>query len=150
MRVHEIFEHQMDNVNGWGASTDKNVDHFRVSMRPYTFLKLAAPLEERVSVDSIIKHVQAGGHLAAPYLIIDIPDEWVNGDLSRPAKVTGHDGRNRMVALQQLEGTLHQEVHIFPRGYSNNHMTSDWVAKLNGQLFPERGDEPVTGLFWRS
>lgn len=152
MKAHEIFEHQMDNVNGWGAvPNNNNVDYLglRVSMKPHTFLELAAPLEEHTSVNSMIMHIEQGGHLAAPFLIIDIPEEWNEGDLSRPARITGHEGRNRMVALQQLEGNLHQEVHIFPRGYRNRHMTPDWIAKLNSQLFPERRDAPIQGPFWR-
>lgn len=153
MRVHEIFEHQMDNVNGWGAVSDnRNVDYLglRVSMRPSTFLKLAAPLGEPISVKSMIKHVEDGGHLASPFLLITIPPEWEEGDLSRPARVTGHEGRNRMVALANLEGSQHQEVHIFPTGgFRNRHLTPDWVSRLNSQLFPEREDNPINGPFWR-
>jgi len=142
----------MDNENGWGAVADnRNVDYkgLRVRMKPYTFLKLAAPLGEQISVKSMIQHVQEGGHLAAPFLLVTIPDEWEEGDLSRPARITGHEGRNRMVALQQLEGTQHQEVHIFPTGgLRNHHLTPDWVARLNEYLFPEREDDPIKGPFW--
>lgn len=152
MRAHEIFEHQMDNTNGWGAVSDnRNVDYLglRVRMIPSTFLKLAAPLGEQVSVKSMIKHVEEGGHLAAPFLLVTIPKEWEEGDPSRPARITGHEGRNRMIALQHLEPDEYQEVHIFPTGgLRNRHLTPDWIASLNRKLFPEREADPIKGPFW--
>jgi hypothetical protein len=153
MRAHEFLtEHQMDNVNGWGATPiNQNVDYMglRVRMSPEVFLKLAARLTEPTSSKAILQHLEQGGKLAAPFLLIDIPEEWEDGDLSRPASVSGHEGRNRMIALQDFEGTQAQEVHIFPRQYRNRHMTPKWIEKLNSQLYPERSAEPISGPFWR-
>lgn len=147
-----LKEHQMDNTDGWGSTPiNGNVDYMglRVMMRPSTFLKLALPLKEPKSSADIIKHIEQGGHIASPFLMIDIPDEWDNGDFSTPARVTGHEGRNRMKALQELEGTQHQEVHIFPRGLRNRHMTPEFLKNLNKWLIPERQEQPLSGPFWR-
>ena len=147
-----LKEHQMDNTDGWGSTPiNGNVDYMglRVMMRPSTFLKLALPLKEPKSSADIIKHIEQGGHIASPFLMIDIPDEWDNGDFSTPARVTGHEGRNRMKALQELEGTQHQEVHIFPRGLRNRHMTPEFLKNLNKWLMPERQEHPISGPFWR-
>ena len=92
---------------------------------------------------------KAGNEETIDILMIDIPDEWDNGDFSTPARVTGHEGRNRMKALQELEGTQHQEVHIFPRGLRNRHMTPEFLKNLNKWLMPERQEHPISGPFWR-
>lgn len=147
-----LKEHQMDNAEGWGETpNNRNVDYmgFRVMMRPSTFLKLALELKEPTSVNSIMSHIEQGGHIASPFLIIDIPAEWDDGDFSNPARVTGHEGRNRTKALQELEGTQHQEVHIFPRGLRNRHMTPEFLKNLNKWLIPERQEQPLSGPFWR-
>ena len=147
-----LKEHEMDNAAGWGATpNNRNVDYMglRVMMQPSTFLKLALPLKEPKSSADIIKHIEQGGHIASPFLMINIPDEWDDGDFSTPARVTGHEGRNRMKALQELEGTQHQEVHIFPIGLRNRHMTPEFLKNLNKWLIPERQEQPISGPFWR-
>ena len=53
-----------------------------------------------------------------------------------------------MKALQELEGTQHQEVHIFPRGLRNRHMTPEFLKNLNKWLIPERQEQPISGPFW--
>jgi hypothetical protein len=141
----------MDNEHGWGETpNNRNVDYMglRVRMCPSVFLMLSAPLTEPSSAKSILQHLEQGGKPAAPFLLIDIPPEWDDGDLSQPARVSGHEGRNRMIALQEFEGNQSQEVHIFPRGLRNRHMTPEWINRLNNSLIPERRDEPVDGPFW--
>ena len=146
-----LKEHEMDNAAGWGATpNNRNVDYMglRVMMQPSIFLKLAAELKEPTSAKGIMSHLEQGGHIASPFLMINIPDEWDDGDFSTPARVTGHEGRNRMKALQELEGTQHQEVHIFPRGLRNRHMTPEFLKNLNKWLIPERQEQPISGPFW--
>ena len=146
-----LNEHDMDNTDGWGATPiNGNVDYMglRVMMRPSTFLKLALPLKEPKSSADIIKHIEQGGHIASPFLILEIPAEWDDGDFSKPARITGHEGRNRMIALQELEENQPQEVHIFPQGLRNKHMTPEFIKNMNNQLIPERQEQPISGPFW--
>ncbi len=114
-----LTEYKVDNKNGLGSVPyNQDVDYFgmKVMMKPSTFLQLALPLNKPISVDHIAKHLKDGGSLGAPFLDVSIPPEWEEGDISSPAKVTGHEGRNRMLAIQQVEGDDPVEVHIFPKG----------------------------------
>jgi len=120
----------------------------RVMMLPSIFLKLALFLKEPKSAANITKYIEQGGHIASPFLILEIPEEWDEGDFSKPARVKGHEGRNRMIALQELEENQPQEVHIFPQGLRNRHMTPEFIKNMNNQLIPERQEQPISGPFW--
>ena len=145
-----LKEYKVDNVNGWGQTPiNQNVDYqgLRVMMRPSTFLELAAPLKEpkKQTIDDIVQHLNAGGALGSPFLLIKIPAEWDDGDFSAYAKVSGHEGRNRMIAIQQVEGDDPVEVHLFPVGYRNRHMTPEFVKNLNKGLTKQLGHAIVRG-----
>ena len=120
MRANEFTtEYKVDNREGLGAvPNNQDVDYFglRVMMKPSTFLKLALPLDSPVSVDHIVQHLKNGGSLGAPFLNVSIPEEWEDSDISKPAIVSGHEGRNRMLAIQKVEGDNPVEVHLFFRG----------------------------------
>jgi len=150
MKPSEIVdEYKVDNKEGWGAVPyNQDVDYFglRVLMKPSTFLKLELPLNAPVSVNKIIKHLEGGGSLGAPFLDISIPMNWDNGDFSEPAKVKGHEGRNRMMAIQHVDGDKPVEVHIFPKGgYRNRDMTPDFVKNLNKHLTNQAGTDIIKG-----
>lgn len=120
----KISEYKADNdINGKGLGTtgyNANVDYrgLRVLMKPSTFLSLAAHLPSPTSVDYIVQHMKNGGALGSPFLIVDIPEKYFDGDFTdlTYAKVVGHEGRNRMLAIQKLEGDDPVEVHIFGYG----------------------------------
>lgn len=125
MRAKEfIDEYKADNdINGKGLGTtgyNANVNYrgLRVLMKPSVFLSLAAHLAEPTSVDYIVQHMKNGGALGSPFLIVDIPEKYFEGDFTGLsfAKVVGHEGRNRMLAIQKLEGDDPVEVHIFGYG----------------------------------
>lgn len=125
MRAKEfIDEYKADNdMNGKGLGAtgyNANVDYrgLRVLMKPSTFLSLAAHLPSPTSVDYIVQHMKNGGALGSPFLIVDIPEKYFEGDFTdlNYAKVVGHEGRNRMLAIQKLEGDDPVEVHIFGYG----------------------------------
>ena len=102
-----IDEYKVDNKSGLGSVPyNQDVDYFgmKVMMKPSTFLKLALPLNKPISVDHIAQHIKNGGSLGAPFLDVSIPPKWEEGDMSEPARVSGHEGRNRMLAIQQVEG----------------------------------------------
>jgi len=103
MRLRELLsEVKIDNKQGAGAVPyNQEIDYFglRTAMRPSTFLRLAAPLGQEHSAE-LEKYIADGGAIGAPFLEIKIPMEWDDGDFSKPAQVAGHEGRNRMTAVQ--------------------------------------------------
>ena len=147
-REPNIKEYKVDNDRGLGAtSSNSNIDYrgLRVLMRPSDFLKLARPLTEPTSVDYITQHLKNDGALGSPFLVVDIPEEWENGNLRSFAKVVGHEGRNRMVAVQKLEGDAPVEVHIIPNGEMRaRHLTQDMVKQLQLGMWNETKTDIVS------
>jgi hypothetical protein len=149
MKPHEfIDEYKVDNKDGLGAVPyNQDIDYFglRVMMKPSTFLKLALPLDKPTSVDHIVKHLQDGGSLGAPFIDIKIPEEWDDNNFDSYAKVTGHEGRNRMMAIQKVEGDDPVEVHLFPKHYRNRDMTPEFIKNLNKGLTNQQGSVIIRG-----
>ena len=137
----------IDNNAGAGAvPNNSNVDYMglRVAMRPSTFLQLAAPLSTEPD-PGLLKYIANGGAIGAPFLQVSIPEAWDTGDFSEPAQVDNHEGRNRMHAIQKLEGDDPVEVHIFPRYYRARDMTPEFVKNLNSHLQVERSQRIKQG-----
>lgn len=149
MRAKEfVNEYKADNdINGKGLGTtgyNANVDYrgLRVLMKPSVFLSLAAHLPSPISVDYIVQHMENGGALGSPFLIIDIPEKYFEGDFTglNYAQVVGHEGRNRMLAIQKLEGDDPVEVHIFGAGEVRaRHFTQDMIEQLQVALRNQDG-----------
>jgi hypothetical protein len=149
MRAKEfIDEYKADNdINGKGLGTtgyNSNVDYrgLRVLMKPSVFLSLAAHLSEPSSVDYIVQHMKDGGALGSPFLIVDIPEKYFEGDFTglNFAKVVGHEGRNRMLAIQKLEGDEPCEVHIFGYGELRaRHFTPEIIEQLETAMRNQDG-----------
>lgn len=158
MRAHEfISEVNVDNRRGWGATPDNaNVDYkgLAVMMKPSMFLALALPLTRDNDVDDIARHISQGGSIGAPFLEIAVPDEWrETGDFSMPARVYGHDGRHRMLAIMDTEGNAPVEVHLFLNSrrheWRNRHITPEVIQALNSQIIPQgRGNLVKQGPFF--
>jgi putative chitinase len=149
MRLRELLsEVKIDNKQGAGAVPfNQEIDYFglRTTMRPSTFLRLAAPLGQEHSAE-LEKYIADGGAIGAPFLEIKIPQEWDDGDFSKPAQVMGHEGRNRMTAIRKLEGDAPVEVHIFPKGgYRARDITPDFKAALTKSLYAEKSTNLVSG-----
>jgi hypothetical protein len=128
--------------------TPNNVDidylGVRVEMTPSMFLALASPLNgEGKSTDFFKGVLQSGGYIAAPTLYILVPDAWRNGDLSEEAKVSGHEGRNRMTAILNVEGNVPVEVHILLKSrnaeWRNRHITPEIMDRLSEDIINEVG-----------
>ena len=77
--------------------------------------------------------------MGAPFLTLDIPEDWREGQFSEYAQVRGHEGRNRMIAIQKVEGDDPVEVHIFPRGLRARHLTPEIVEQLQVAMIAEAG-----------
>lgn len=144
MRISEFLKEAELDPKGWGETPfGTDIDYFglRVQMRPSTFLKLALPLGSAETNPEIEKHMRAGGKIAFPMLDVDIPDSWSEGDFRNPAKVVGHEGRNRMSTWIKLKGDDPIQVNIKPRGwYRRSHLTSEIIEALSKGLVGQRGN----------
>jgi hypothetical protein len=154
----------IDNEHGIGQiSNNEDIDYFglRVLMKPSTFHKLTLelPRDEAPSVDwmkgreaRFSSEVAEEGPrgFASPMLTVEVPDEWGSSgwesrDLSRPARVTGHEGRNRMYASKEIYGDVDPvETYIVFRrasgrgGLRNYDMGPKWVERLDAGMVSER------------
>lgn len=149
-----LQEANIDNRQGLGNVPDnQNVDYLglRVQMKPSVFLRLAATLyrEQAASTDYIKQHVQKGGAIASPWLVIDIPQAWEQGDFQQAVQVSGHEGRNRMWAVLETDGDEPIECHLFfSHGLRNRHILPSWIAQLNQRMIPERSNKAISGPFF--
>ena len=136
---------------GWGGTPQgTDVDYFgmRVQMRPSMFLKLAAPLTSAGENPSVAQHMEKGGKIAYPFLDIQEPPEWEDGNFKQDAKVKTHEGRNRMKKWIQLHGDEPIQVNIFFRGANRRRfITPEMIKKLSQGLFSETGSYIVGPIF---
>lgn len=151
MRANEFTNEAVLDPSGWGQTPyGTDIDYFglRVKMHPSTFLRLALPLGSAETNPEVTKHMKAGGKIAYPMLDVEIPKGWEEGDFSKPAKVVGHEGRNRMQNWIELKGDDPVQVNIKPRGwYRRSHLTSDHIKALSNSLVGERGNLVKGPLF---
>lgn len=152
MKYQDLLEQTsiIDNKDGWGSVPyNQNIDYMglRVKMKPSIFLKLAAPLLEPTSSKKIKDHLENGGKIGSPFLTIHVPYEWENNDFSEIAKVRNHEGRNRMIAINELYGDIPIEVHLFFSGAinRNRHLNSQIIKNLNKHLVSEEYGNIING-----
>ncbi len=142
--IETLDEVRIDNKNGWGnVPFNQNVDYMglRVHMKPSMFLELAHEIKEPLSAGDIEAHIRSGGAIGAPFLMVNIPEEWFDSDMIKPAWVRGHEGRNRMIAIRRTEGDLPVETHLFfSGGVRNRDLTPEIIDRLNRDIVSERGD----------
>lgn len=145
----QVLEYKVDNVEGLGSVPyNQNVDYFglRVLMKPSTFLNLALPLNEPRSVEYIMQHLKDGGALGAPFLDVKIPADWEEDDFTQPASISGHEGRNRMLAIQKLEGDDPVEVHLLLKnGWRARNLTPDMIKEMQNGMMNQSRNRYVTG-----
>ena len=141
----ELAELKIDNVNGLGSVPwNQEVDYMglRVMMKPSTFLQLSLPLkindDDKKTIQHLEKEKDTKG-FGAPFLQVDMDQQF--------PRITGHDGRHRMIAIQQTEGDHPVEVHIFPKGMRNKDMTPELIDKLNDLVISQSGKYVVGPLF---
>lgn len=132
---------KIDNEYGAGAvPLNNSVDYsgLRVRMRPSVFLALTSPLAvsptAEQSIEGLVAFLRGGGAVGAPFLDIDIPDGWDEDDYSEVPRVSGHEGRHRMIAAHRLYGDEPVEVHLFPRHFRARHITPQWARLWNTAL----------------
>lgn len=148
MKLSEILdtldELRIDNVDGWGAVPyNQNVDYrgLRVTVKPSMFLKLAHKLERPFSAADIERHLRSDGAIGAPFLMIAVPQDWFEGDMTMPAEIYGHEGRNRMTAALRVEGDKPVETHLFfGSGLRNRDLKPEIVERLNKNVISQDGN----------
>jgi hypothetical protein len=139
----------IDNVYGLGAvgiSGNINYRGLRVYVKPSVFLKLAAR-HPNMQTDYLQQHMSSGKAIGAPFLDIDIPSEWIDessthdqvveGDLTDPAMIIGHEGRHRMAAILKEYGDVPIETHLLFRGLRRRHITDNMIERLNQDIVNE-------------
>jgi hypothetical protein len=134
-----------EGIGSTGLNKTADYRAVRVMMRPSVFLSLAAPLKHRNSVDWFKAQMAEGRKIASPFLIVRIPDEWFDGDMSGPATVWQHEGRNRMTAILELFGDVPVEVLLWDPDLRRADFTDEWIERMRAEMLNERQDDVVEG-----
>jgi len=144
MRINELLTEAEFDPHGWGSvPSGVDIDYFglRVQMRPRTFLRLAHKLEPHGINPAVASHMRSGGKIAYPFLDIREPAGWIDGDITGYAKVTGHEGRNRMTNWLELHGNDPVTVHLFLRHANRRrYITPEMIQQLSKRLYGEQGN----------
>lgn len=155
MRADEFLnELKVNNREGLGAvpyNQEVGYMGLKVAMRPSMFLKLALPLnshdpEEMKTINYIQQHIDEPG-VGAPFMNIEIPEDWENNDFKRPTRVVGHDGRHRMYAILNHQGDDPVEVHLFPRYMRRRDITDEMIKQLQQGVVSQTGKYVAGPIF---
>jgi hypothetical protein len=125
-----------DQVSGIGSVPyNQNVNYmgFTAMMKPSKFLELAADLDEpkQKSIDYIRKSIGEGKAVGSPFLQLDFK----NG------KVKGHDGRHRMMVIQEMNGDQPVPVHFFGTGEQRARLLDEGkISTLRSSITGEGGN----------
>ena len=124
-----------DQESGVGqVPLNQNVKYrgFTAMMRPSKFLELAADLEapKQSSVEYIRKAIDQGKSIGSPFLNLDF----------ETGKVNSHDGRHRMLAIQEKNGDEPVPVHIFGKDEQRaRSLDKDKISAFGSSLTSEDG-----------
>jgi hypothetical protein len=107
-KVGNVIFDQEKGVGQVPLNQNVNYRGFTAMMRPSKFLELAADLEnpKQSSLDYIRQSVDEGKGVGSPFLNLDF----------ETGKVKSHDGRHRMMVIQEKNGDVPVPVHIFGKG----------------------------------
>jgi hypothetical protein len=138
----------IDNKSGWGAVPyNADIDYFglQVLMKPSVFLSLALPLDgEKDKVQLIVDHIKSGGTIGAPFLDVTVPEAWEEGNFEGVAKITGHEGRHRMLAAIEIQGDVPIETHILVKHLRARHITRDIIECMQDGMCAEKSTKVIT------
>ncbi len=120
---------------------------FAVVMDPKTFNRLVPPLNSSTMSEgtdylvNMVEAIQKGTPVAPPYLSVDFQNR-------AGARVMGHEGRHRTLAIQSMSRGTDQKllVHIFPMGGMRaRHLTADIIEKFRQKAFPQLQKRALVG-----
>lgn len=133
----------VDNVDGMGATPDnQNVMYkgFVGELPLKLFIDMALASGDRVERSGPLKEKMLAGYgIGSPCFYIDVRPYMTEGD--GKAVITGHEGRARVTALQEL-GVSSMPIQFFITGYRSRHIreVADFMYWLNEGLVDERGN----------
>jgi hypothetical protein len=132
---------KFDQVRGYGSVPDnQNVDYkgFVVMMKPEAYLTLAKAGIKKGSKERAEKIIIAGKPIGSPFLDVDFS--------GLTPRVVGHDGRHRMMAIEELQPNVAVPVHIFgANGLRAKNITSSQIEDFKTKALNE--DKKLVALF---
>jgi hypothetical protein len=143
-----------DQVSGKGAVPyNQEIDYkgLRVLMRPSMFLALAKPMikgqAEAENFEFLKQWIGNGNPIGSPFLNINFP--YVDGKfVTEGARINGHEGRNRALAIKELYGDDPIEVHIITSIGSKRYFTPEMREVVRQGIQGERGLY-IPGPIWK-
>jgi hypothetical protein len=119
-----------DNERGIGRSRyhfSKQYDSVEVLMKPSMFLKLAYPLstEYPTGFKFVEDHINADLPIATPFLLVQkLLDDTI--------RISGHEGRHRMVIIKRKFGDIPSKVLlIFERFFESSDINNSLLKQIN-------------------
>lgn len=121
---------RFDNVEGMGNTPMGQEILYRGAVawiRPSIFAQLALAADRSDTALKFVELIPKGAVIAAPFLIIS-----VEGSPEAPSdfRVTGHEGRARMMAIKALNGDSHTPVQFHFVGLRARHITKEFLVVL--------------------
>lgn len=153
-KAYHIGRVYYDNERGKGAIPfNAEIDYkgIRVMMRPSMYLALCKPLvqgqAEATNFDFIKEYIRGGNPIGSPWLYINFP--YVDGKfMTEGARIAGHEGRNRALAIKQLYGDDPIEVHITTSIGSKRYFLPEMREIVRQGIMGERGLY-IEGPLWK-
>lgn len=106
---------------------------FVAYMKPSTFLKLAAKLTvEPTSMPFMVQSIQDGKPIGNPSLNIEL-----DTNMQSIARIVGHEGRNRCMAILTIQGDTEIPVHCFLKYLRARNLTNKHLEFMSGQMLSE-------------
>lgn len=131
----QIGKIRFDQEQGLGSTpNNQNVNYkgFTAMMKPSKFNRLARELHNprEESVKYIREHIEKGGAIGSPFLYVD----------RESRRVTGHEGRHRMRAIQEVQGDIPIPVHIFgANGAQARDFSKEDIQNMKKHMISETG-----------
>lgn len=120
---------------------------FVAEVRPSIFLELALPHEGQRddTAREIVKLVGEGYAMGIPWFNLSLKD--VDDGHGFP-RITGHEGRARMLAVKQLMGDVLVPIHVLlDGGMRARHLEDKHIEALKGRIYAERSNALVESPF---
>ena len=137
-------------ANGLGAVPFNQSVYYHglvVECRPSRFLELALPHEEErhETAREIVKLVKQGYALGIPWFDISLRD--VEEHDGHP-RITGHEGRGRMLAIKELIGDVAVPVHlILTGGMRARHLGEKHITAIKEAVYSQDGKKLIASPF---